>query len=146
MSKKVQKKFSLHMLAWKATPAPPTGPMLGAQWVNIWWFIKEFNDKTLPIMQQYAGFDVKVPVNVTVYIDRSYDMEILPPLTSDLLKYKAKIKTWAGEPNKTKVATLQVADIEDIIDVKMPVMNTKNRDSIRKSIIGTAKSLGIEVK
>jgi large subunit ribosomal protein L11 len=146
MSKKVQKKFSLHMLAWKATPAPPTGPMLGAQWVNIWGFIKEFNDKTLPVMQQYAGTDIKVPVNVTVYIDRSYDMEILPPLTSDLLKHKAKIKLWAGEPNKTKVATLSFADIEDIIDVKMPVMNTRNRDSIRKSVIGTAKSLGIEVK
>lgn len=146
MSKKVQKKFSLHMLAWKATPAPPTGPMLGAQWVNIGWFIKEFNDKTLPIMQQYAGSDIKVPVIVTVYIDRSFDMQILPPLTSDLLKRKAKVKLWSGEPNKTKIATLSLADIEEIIDVKMPVMNTKNRDSIRKSIIGTAKSIGIEVK
>lgn len=97
-------------------------------------------------MQQYAGSDIKVPVIVTVYIDRSYDMQILPPLTSDLLKWKAKIKTGAGEPNKNKVATLSLADIEEIIDVKMPVMNTRNRDSIRKSIIGTAKSIGIEVK
>lgn len=134
------------MLAGKATPAPPTGPMLGAQWVNIGGFIKEFNDKTLPIMQQYAWTDIKVPVIVTVYIDRSYDMEILPPLTSDLLKWKAKIKVWAGEPNKNKVATLTNADLEEIIDVKMPVMNTRNRDSIRKSIIGTAKSMGIEIK
>ncbi len=146
MAKKIQKVFSLHMLAGKATPAPPTWPMLGAQWVNIWGFIKEFNDKTLPIMQHYAGAEIKVPVIVTVYIDRSYDMEILPPLTSDLLKWKAKTKLWSGEPNKTKVATLTQADLEEIIDVKMPVMNTNNRDSIRRSIIGTAKSLGIEIK
>ncbi len=62
------------------------------------------------------------------------------------LKRKAKVKLWAGEPNKNKIATLSLADIEDIIDIKMPVMNTRNRDSIRKSIIGTAKSIGIEVK
>jgi len=146
MAKKVQKRFSLHMLAGKATPAPPTGPMLGAQWVNIGGFIKEFNDKTLPIMQQYAGTDIKVPVVVTVYIDRSFDMQILPPLTSDLLKWKAKVKLGSGEPNKTKIATLSKADLEEIVDVKMPVMNTRNRDSIRKSIIGTAKSMGIEIK
>lgn len=97
-------------------------------------------------MQHYSGADIKVPVLVTVYIDRSYDMEILPPLTSDLLKRKAKIKLGSGEPNKTKMATLSHADLEEIIDAKMPVMNTRNRDSIRKSIIGTAKSIGIEIK
>lgn len=134
------------MLAGKATPAPPTGPMLGAQWVNIGSFIKEFNDKTQEIMKQYAGSDIKVPVIVTVYIDRSYDMEILPPLTSDLLKWKAKVKLGSGEPNKNKIATLSEADLEEIIDVKMPVMNTRNRVSVKKSIIGTAKSIGIEVK
>ena len=146
MSKKLQKQFSLHMIAGKATPAPPTWPMLGAQGINIGGFIKEFNDKTMDIMKQYWWTDIKVPVNVKVYIDRSYDMEILPPITADLLKWKAKVKTWSGEPNKNKVGTLSVADIEEIIDVKMPVMNTKNRDSIRKSIIWTAKSIGIEVK
>lgn len=97
-------------------------------------------------MQQYAGTDIKVPVVVTVYIDRSFDMQILPPLTSDLLKWKAKVKLGSGEPNKTKIATLSKADLEEIVDVKMPVMNTRNRDSIRKSIIGTAKSMGIEIK
>jgi large subunit ribosomal protein L11 len=97
-------------------------------------------------MKQYAGSDIKVPVLVTVYIDRSYDMEILPPLTSDLLKWKAKVKLGSGEPNKNKIATLSEADLEEIIDVKMPVMNTRNRVSVKKSIIGTAKSIGIEVK
>lgn len=145
MSKKVQKKFSLHMVAWKATPAPPTWPMLGAQWVNIGGFIKEFNDKTQEIMQRYGGSEIKVPVNVTVYIDRSYDMEILPPLTSDLLKRKAKVKTGSAEPNKKQVGTLTMADVDEIVDVKLPVMNTRNRDSLRKSVIGTAKSIWIKV-
>lgn len=146
MSKKVQKKFKIHMIAGKATPAPPTGPMLGAQGINIGGFIKEFNDKSLETMKQFGGMDVKVPVIVKVYIDRSFDMEILPPITSDLLKWKAKVKAGAAEPNKTKVATLKAADLEEIIDIKLPIMNTNNRDSVRKSIIGTAKSIWIEVK
>ena len=73
-------------------------------------------------------------------------MEILPPLTSDLLKRKANIKLGAAEPNKNKLATLKEADLEEIIDIKLPVMNTNNRDAVRKSVIGTAKSIGIEVK
>lgn len=68
-------------------------------------------------------------------------MEIHPPVTSSLLKYKAKIKSGSGEPNSNKVATLSMEDLEEIIDIKLPVMNTNNRDSVRKSIIGTAKSL-----
>lgn len=73
-------------------------------------------------------------------------MEILPPITSDLIKWKANVKKGSGEPNKNKVATVSKADLEEIIDIKLPVMNTNNRESIMKSIVGTAKSLGIEVK
>jgi large subunit ribosomal protein L11 len=73
-------------------------------------------------------------------------MEILPPLTSDLLRWKAKVKAWSAEPNKKKIATLTPGDIDEIIDIKMPVMNTNKKESIRKSIIGTAKSMWIEVK
>lgn len=146
MSKKIQVKFTLHMPAWKATPAPPIGPILWQHGINIGAFVKEFNDKTMETMQQFAGFDVKVPVDIEVYVDRSYSMTIYPPITSDLIKWKAKVKKWAGEPNKQKVATLQKADLEEIIDIKLPVMNTNNRESAMKSIIGTAKSLWIEVK
>lgn len=134
------------MLAWKATPAPPVGPILGQHGVNIWAFVKEFNDKTAETMQQYGGANIKVPVLITVYVDRSYTMEIHPPLTSDLLKWKASVKKGSGQPNKSKVATLKKADLEEIIDIKMKVMNTNNRDSIMKSLIWTAKSLGIDVK
>jgi large subunit ribosomal protein L11 len=73
-------------------------------------------------------------------------MEIDPPITPDLIKWKAGVKKGAWEPNKEKIATISKADLEEIIDIKMPVMNTNNRESIMKSFIGTAKSLGIEVK
>lgn len=145
MSKKVQVKFTLHMVAWKATPAPPVGPILGQHGINIGAFIKEFNDATMPVMQQYGGATVKVPAVITVYIDRSYDLQILPPLTSDLIKWKANVKAWSAEPNAKKIATIKKADLEEIIDIKMPVMNTRNRDSLMKSMMWTARSLGIEV-
>lgn len=108
--------------------------------------MKEFNDKTQDIMQQYGGAVIRVPVDITVFVDRSYKMDIKAPISSDLIKYKANIKKGSGEPNTNKVATISKDDLEEIIDIKMPVMNTRNRDSIRKSLIGTAKSLGIEVK
>lgn len=134
------------MPAGKATPAPPIGPILGQHGINIGAFVKEFNDKTMETMQKFGGAQVKVPVNITVYIDRSYSMEILPPITPDLIKWKAGVKKGSGEPNKTKVATISKADLEEIIDIKLPVMNTNNRESIMNSFIGTAKSLGIDVK
>lgn len=146
MAWKVQVKFTLHMPAWKATPAPPIGPILGQHGINIGAFVKEFNDKTMETMQKFAGAQVKVPVDIKVFVDRSYSMEIHPPITPDLIKWKANVKKWAGEPNKETVATISKADLEEIIDIKMPVMNTNNRESIMKSFIGTAKSLGIQVK
>ena len=145
MAKKVQIQFTLHMPAWKATPAPPIGPILGQHGINIWAFVKEFNDKTLETMKTYAPTQVKVPVNITVYVDRSYDMEILPPVTSDLIKWKAWVTKGAGEPNKLANGTVKRSDLEELIDIKMPVMNTRNRASIMKSFEGTAKSLGIKV-
>ena len=134
------------MVAGKATPAPPTGPILGQHGINIGAFVKEFNDKTLETMKQFGGTPVKVPVNITVFVDRSYKMEILPPITPDLIKWKAGITKGSGEPNKNKVATITMADLEEIVDIKLPVMNTNNREAILKTFVGTAKSLGIEVK
>lgn len=145
MAKKVQIQFTLHMPAGKATPAPPVGPILGQHGINIGAFVKEFNDKTLDTMKMYAPTQVKVPVNITVYVDRSYDMEILPPVTSDLIKWKAWATKGSWEANKEKVGSVSKADLEELIDIKLPVMNTRNRESILKSFIGTAKSLGITV-
>ncbi len=146
MAGKVQVKFTLHMIAWKANPAPPVGPILGQHGINIGAFIKEFNDKTMETMKSFGGFDVKVPVDITVYVDRSFEMQIGPPLTADLIKWKANAKAGSAEPNKTKVASISKADLESLIDIKMPVMNTSNRAAILKSFMGTAKSLGIDVK
>lgn len=146
MAGKVQVRFTLHMVAWKANPAPPVGPILGQHGINIGAFIKEFNDKTMETMKEFGGFDVKVPVEITVYVDRSFEMRISPPLTADLIKWKAKVQSGSAEPNKTKVATVTKADLESLIDIKIPVMNTTDRAAILKSFMGTAKSLGIDVK
>lgn len=146
MAWKIQVQFTLHMPAGKATPAPPIGPILGQHGINIGAFVKEFNDKTLETMKQFGGAEVKVPVNITVYVDRSYSMEILPPVTSDLIKWKAGVKKGSGEPNTNKVGTITKAQLDELIDIKMSVMNTNDRESMVKSFEGTAKSLGIEVK
>lgn len=134
------------MTAGKAQPAPPVGPILGQNGVNIGAFIKEFNDKTRDIMAQFAPIDVKVPAVITVYTDRTYDLDTLPPLTSNLLLWKLKANGWSAEPNKKKIGTLTRADLKEVAEIKMPVMNTKNMDSLIASIAGTAKSLGIEIK
>ena len=142
---KVQDVFTIHMPAGKATPAPPIGPMLWQKGVNIGQFVKEFNDKTRELMQQFGGIDIKVPVVVTVYMDRSYKMEILPPITSHLILWKVRQKKGAGEPNKNKIWKLTRQDLEEIAEIKKPVMNTNNIESIIKSIIGTARNMGVEV-
>jgi large subunit ribosomal protein L11 len=90
--------------------------------------------------------DIKVPAVITVYVDRSYEFTTLPPLTSHLIMSKANVKKGSAKPNKEKVATIDAKDLESMIDVKMPVMNTRRRASILKSFKGTAKSLGVVVK
>lgn len=145
-AKKIQKVFTLHVTAGKAMPAPPVGPILGQNGVNIGTFIKEFNDKTREIAARFGGADVKVPAVITVYSDRTYDMEILPPLTSHLLLWKLKQKQGSATPNKTKIGTLSKKDLEEIAEIKRPVMNTANMDSMVKTIAGTARNMGIEIK
>ncbi len=146
MAKKIQDQFVIHIVAGKANPAPPIWPMLWQKWINIGQFVKEFNDKTRELMQQFGGFDVKVPVKVTVYADRSYDMEILPPITSHLILWKVKQKKGSGEPNKKKIWKLTRKDLEEIAEIKKPVMNTNNIDSIIKQIAWTARNMGVDVE
>jgi large subunit ribosomal protein L11 len=145
-AKKVQSKLKIHLLAWKATPAPPVGPMLWQHGINIGAFTKEFNDKTRDLMQKFGGFDVKIPVEVTVYIDRSFEMKLKSPVSSDLIKWKAKIKKGSGEPNTKKVGSISMADLKEIAEMKKADMNTDDIDAIVRSLIGTAKSLWIEIK
>ncbi len=97
-------------------------------------------------MTKFAPADVKVPAIISVYADRSYDLEIGTPLTSHLLLWKLKQKQGSAEPNKKKIGSLTKADLAEIAEFKKGAMNTNKVESIIKSIAGTAKSLGIEVK
>lgn len=144
-AKKVQKQITLHMLAGKATPAPPVGPILGWLWINIGQVIKEFNDKTREVMTKFSWVDVKVPAKITVFVDRSYELEVLPPVSSHLIMWKAWIKAGSANPNKTKVGKISRAQLRELVEYKKPVMNTENEESIINSLAWTAKSLGLEV-
>lgn len=143
--KKPQKVIKLHMVAWKATPTPPVWPILWQSWLNIWQVVKEFNDKTADLMKSFWWFAVKVPALISVYADRTYSMTIWTPLTSHLILWKAWLKKWSWEPNKKKVWKISYNDIKEIAGMKLWTVNTKNIDSIIKSVEWTAKSLWIEV-
>lgn len=143
--KKVQKKFALHIVAGKAVPQPPVGPVLGQNGVNIGTFIKEFNDKTREIAAKFGGADVKVPAHITVFTDRTYELELGAPVTSDLILRKIGQKSGSGVPNKQKVGKLSKKDLEEIAEFKKTVMNTEKPESIMSSIAGTARSMGVDV-
>jgi len=103
MAGKITNILNLEIPAGKAQPAPPLGPMLGANGVNIGQFIKEFNEKTMDLMKEFGGADVKVKCTLTIYSDRSFDLKIGSPVTSNLILWKLGLKAGSGEPNKTKI-------------------------------------------
>lgn len=140
MAKEVLKVLKLMVPAGKATPAPPVGSTLGQAGVNIGEFVKQFNAQTANVG------DYIVPVVVTIYKDKSFSFEVKTPPTSELLKKAAKIEKGSGEPNKTKVAKLPIAEIKKIAELKMKDLNAKDLDSAIKIVLGTAKSMGIEVE
>ena len=143
---KIQKILNLEVPAGKAQPAPPLGPMLGANGVNIGQFIKEFNEKTMDLMKQFSGADVKIKAQLTIYADRSFDLKIGSPVTSNLILWKLNQKKGSGEPNKTKIGKLTRKDLEEIAALKKGDMNSENIESMVKSIAGTAKNMGIEIE
>lgn len=139
MAKKVIGKVSLQIQAGKATPAPPVGPALGQHGVNIMGFCKEYNAKTA---HQTGSI---VPVEITVYADRSFSFEVKSPPASDLLKKAANVTKGSGEPNKNKIARIQRAKLVEIAEIKKEDLNAANVDAAVKMIEGTARSMGIEV-
>lgn len=140
MAKKVEGYIKLQIPAGGATPAPPVGPALGQHGVNIMDFCKQFNAKT----QDQPG--MVIPVVITVYADRSFTFMTKTPPAAVLLKKAAGLDKASGEPNKTKVATLTTAQIEEIAKVKMPDLNAANLTSAVNMVKGTARSMGIVVE
>ena len=139
MPKKVAGKVSLQIQAGKANPAPPVGPALGQYGVNIMGFCKEYNAKT----QAQAGFIV--PVEITVYEDRSFTFVLKSPPASDLLKKAAGIAKGSGVPNKNKVATVSREKLVEIAEMKKADLNAADVDAAVRMIAGTARSMGIVV-
>jgi large subunit ribosomal protein L11 len=130
----------LQIPAGKATPAPPVGPALGQHGVNIMDFCKAFNAKT----QAQEG--LIIPVVVTVYQDRSYTFITKTPPAAILLKRAAGIVKGSPEPNKSKVAKISMKQVEEIAREKMPDLNAADLESAKRTILGTARSIGLEVE
>jgi large subunit ribosomal protein L11 len=139
MAKKVKSVVKLQIQAAKATPAPPVGPSLAPHGINISEFCQKFNDMT----KTMAGF--VVPVEITVYEDRTFSLVLKQPPASDLLKKAAGIEKGSGEPNKNKVAKITKAQLKEIAQKKMVDLNTDNIEQAMKTIAGTAKNMGIEI-
>ena len=139
MSKKVIGQIRLQLPAGAANPAPPVGPALGAQGVNIMGFCKEYNAKT----KDQAG--MILPVVITVYADRSFSFILKSPPAAVLLKKAAGIAKGSGVPNRDKVGTVTRKQILEIIEIKKDDLNAQNEDAAFKIIAGTARSMGLEV-
>jgi len=139
MAKKISGYIKLQIPAGKATPAPPVGPALGQQGVNIMDFCKAFNAKTA----KQEG--LIVPVVITVYVDRSYSFVTKTPPASNLLKKMAGLAKGSGAPNKDKVGRVTRSQIEEIARTKLPDLNCTTVEAAVKTVMGTARSMGIEV-
>ncbi len=139
MAKKIVGMVKLQIPAGNATPAPPVGPALGQQGVNIMEFCKLFNART----QSQAG--LIIPVVITVYADKSFTFITKTPPASVLLKKAAKIEKGSGEPNKTKVGKVSRAQIAEIAKMKMPDLNAGDLASAERLIAGTARSMVIDI-
>lgn len=139
MAKKITGLIKLALPAGKATPAPPVGPALGQHGVNIAAFCKEYNAKTI----DKTG--LIIPVEISVYEDRSYTFILKTPPASVLLANAAKIKKGSSTPNKITVGSITKAELEEIAQIKLPDLNTTKINSAIKIVEGTARNMGISI-
>ena len=139
MAKKITGFIKLQIPAGQATPAPPVGPALGQQGVNIMEFCKTFNART----QGQQG--LIIPVVITVYSDRSFTFVTKPPPAAVLLLRAAGLQKGSGVPNKDKVGKVTKKQVEEIAKTKMPDLNAASLEAAIKTVEGTARSMGIEV-
>lgn len=141
MAKKISGYINLHVPAGAANPSPPIGPALGQRGVNIMEFCKAFNAKT-----QEMERNAPVPTKITVYADKSFTFVIKTPPASYLLKKAANLKSAAKEPGRETIATIPVAKVQEIAELKMVDLNAVDIDGAIQIIKGTARSMGIEVE
>lgn len=140
MAKEVMSKVKLQLSAGKANPAPPVGSALGPKGINIPEFCKSFNAQT----QDKMGYII--PVEITIYSDRSFTFVLKTPPASDLLKKAAKIETAAHNSKKEVAGTITKAQLQDIAQMKLPDLNASGIEAAMKIIAGTARSMGIKIE
>jgi len=138
--KKIKAIIKLQISAGQANPAPPIGPALASQGLNIGEFCQKFNDAT----KEQIGSTI--PVEVTVYEDRTYDFRLKQPLASDLIKKAVGINKGSGTPNRKKVGKLTQGQLKEIAQKKMADLNTEDVEQAMKIIAGTARSMGVETE
>ena len=139
MAKQIEGKVKFQVPGGQATPGPPVGTSLGRFGINLGQLVQQINDRT----KEYAG--TPIPVVVTVYSDRSFEFVTKSPPAAALLKQAAGIVKGSGEPNREKVGRVTMAQIDDICKKKMADLNASNLEAARRMIIGTARSMGLEV-
>lgn len=140
MAKKVKTTLKLQIQAGKATPAPPIGTALGPHGINIMDFCKAFNEKTKDKR------DSLIPVEMTIYEDRSFDFVLKTPPVSDMIKKALKIEKGSGDPLKNKVGKLTKAQVRQIAEAKMQDLNANDVQAAERIVAGTARSMGVEVE
>ncbi len=139
MAKKLVAVVKLQLQAGKATPAPPVGPALGQHGINIMGFVKEYNEKTA----SQAGN--VIPAEVSIFSDRSFTVKLTTPPASDLLRKAAGIDKGSSNPSRAKVGTVTRAQVREMAQQKLPDLNAYDMDGAEKIIMGTARSMGIDV-
>jgi large subunit ribosomal protein L11 len=139
MSKEIKAKIKLQIPGASATPAPPVGSSLGQHQVNLMEFCKLFNAKTADKKGQ------TVPVIVTVYTDKKFDIEIKTPPTSELIKKRINLTKGSSKPNTDKVGKMSWNDIAEIAKIKMPDLNAFDLEQAKKVVAGTARSMGVDI-
>ncbi len=140
MAKKILTKIKLQIPAGQANPAPPVGPALGQHGLNIQEFCTQFNEKTKDKMGDI------IPVEITVYEDRTFNFIMKTPPAAILIKKYAKIKKGSGKPLSEKIATITESQLKEIAKIKLPDLNTDDIEQAKKIVAGTARQMGVEVK
>ena len=140
MAKKIKTKIKLQIAGGQANPAPPVGPALGQHGLNIAEFCKAFNDKTKDKMSDI------IPVEITVYEDRTYTFVLKTSPASELIKKAAGIKKGSGKPLTAKVGSTTQAQLEEIAKTKMPDLNANDLEAAKSIIAGTARQMGVDIK